>query len=94
MLAIPAPFPHAGSFAFVAGTAERVRIIRTDQHAKTAFVALDDAHAPRIASGNFNTPLSDLHPTRDAALGLHRGATAAQRRAAEAAAAVTERNRA
>ena len=91
MLNIPADFPHVGSFAFVQDTAERVRIIRTDPRAKTALLARDEACS---ASGNFWDDIAHLHPTRDAALGLRRGASAAERNRAEAAAAIADRNRA
>ena len=91
MLNIPADFPHVGSFAFVQDTAERVRIIRTDPRAKTALLARDEACS---ASGNFWLDLDLLHKTRDAALGLRRNASAAERNRAEAAAAIADRNRA
>ena len=91
MLAVPAPFPQVGSFAFVQDTAERVRIIRTDPRAKTALLARDEACS---ASGNFWHEIALLHPTRDAALGLRRNASAAERIRAEAAAAAADRARA
>ena len=96
MLHAPADFPHPGSYAFVAGTAEEVRIIRASVVQGSVLVALV-APGPRAAgraSGNFTIALSRLAATRDAALSLRSRAGPVERQRAEAEAARADRSRA
>ena len=87
MLNTPAPFPHAGSFAFlVDGELERgvsmaepepCRILRLHRD-DTALIALN-TYPGEVASGNRTVLLSALHPTRDAALTAHLASTRKRR---------------
>ena len=78
MLNTPAPFPHVGSFGFLAdcelergasmADPEPCRILRLHRDA-TALIALTGrAYPGEVASGNRTVALRALHPTRDAAL--------------------------
>ncbi len=67
MLHTPAPFPHAGSEAFLAPAGEAVRIIRNDPDGMS-LIAFKPSAYPRtgpdlrlIASGNKRVPTSDLY---------------------------------
>ena len=65
MLAAPAPFPHAGSRAFVGATAEPVTIIRKNADG-TALVRVDPRPTEgrnRDASGNTTVPVDQLYPS-------------------------------
>lgn len=69
MLAQVTQFPHAGSKAFLAGTADPVTIMRRNADG-TALVRIDPKpHAPRNrdASGNRTVAFDDLHETERAA---------------------------
>lgn len=69
MLAQPTQFPHAGSKAFLGGTADPVTIMRRNADG-TALVRVDPRpHHPRNrdASGNRTVTLEDLHETERAA---------------------------
>lgn len=69
MLAQPTQFPHAGSKAFLGGTADPVTIMRRNADG-TALVRVDPRpHHPRNrdASGNRTVTLADLHETERAA---------------------------
>ena len=69
MLAQPSEFPHAGSKAFIGGTADPVTIMRRNADG-TALVRVDPRpHHPRNrdASGNRTVSMADLHETERAA---------------------------
>ena len=67
MLHIPADFPHAGSFAFLAPRGDRVRILR-DNADDTALISFEPEHARdrnRNASGNRVVDFAHLAETRE-----------------------------
>ncbi|MBX7496792.1 hypothetical protein K3172_13075 [Qipengyuania sp. 6B39] len=70
MLQQPADFPHNGSQAFLAGTADPVTIIRRNADG-SALVRRDPKphqRRNRDASGNTTVPFADLHETEAAAM--------------------------
>lgn len=69
MLNIPAPYPHPGCTAFLAGTAEEVRLIQRNADG-TCLISIADRRFPsERASGNRTVPARDLHETPTGALG-------------------------